>query len=154
MKRKGKCVNKKSYSYRHVAINVASIWFKRNGSKFGIYECSTCLDFHLTSKYCNLEHSHAKWAAKRGVNPKKSAIAVIRKRNRKEWKYKRFLICHGLLPTPKPKLKRSKSVTLAQAEMTRIFSTFDSTVYPQPVTLFSRILGIIIDKSRPRDALH
>ena len=143
MKRKGKCVNKKSYSHRNVALNVAATWFKKDGSKLGIYECPTCLDFHLTSKYCNLEHYHAQWAKKKKVTPKKSSISVIRKRNKKEWKYKRFLTCHGLLPTLEPEAKRSKGVSLTQDEMKRIFSTFDSTVYPQHVTFLSRIRGII-----------
>ena len=143
MKRKSKCVNKKSYRHRNVALNVAATWFKKDGSKLGIYECPTCLDFHLTSKYCNLEHYHAQWAKKKKVTPKKSSISVIRKRNKKEWKYKRFLTCHGLLPTLEPEVKRSKGVSLTQDEMKRIFSTFDSTVYPQPVTFLSRIRGII-----------
>ena len=143
MKRFGKCVNKKAYRHRSLAISVAAAWYKKDGSMFGVYECPTCLDFHLTSKYCNLEHLHKRWAAKKKKAPKQSAISVIRKRNRRQWKYKRFLKCHRPLPNRLPKPVRSKSGTLSQADMQRIFSTFDSTVYPQPRTFRSWILGII-----------
>ena len=50
MKRKNKCANKKKYNYRHKAEKASLQSFKLRGIPTRIYECPTCLDFHLTSK--------------------------------------------------------------------------------------------------------
>jgi hypothetical protein len=79
IKRAGKCVGKKSYAYSHYAIEVARIQYLKHGVELGFYECPTCLDFHLTSKYCNLKHVHKKWEQK-GLEKKPSKSALKRQR--------------------------------------------------------------------------
>jgi hypothetical protein len=53
MKRTGKCVGKQTFSHRREAEAKIIHNFATGRKAFGIYECPTCLDFHLTSKYDN-----------------------------------------------------------------------------------------------------
>jgi hypothetical protein len=61
MKRAGKCVGKVAFKKYTHALNRAKHWYKEGQIEYGIYECPTCLDFHLTSKYCNLQEYHLSW---------------------------------------------------------------------------------------------
>lgn len=63
MKRPGKCVEKKAYAHKSKAFKVAKRMFlKRGCNVVGVYECPTCLDFHITTKYCNIPTKLRKWA--------------------------------------------------------------------------------------------
>jgi len=155
MKRFGKCVNKKAYGHRSLAISVAASWYKKDGSMFGVYECPTCLDFHLTSKYCNLIHLHKRWTVALSKELRTEEIRFDNKfftspdtkakrkakRNRYKANQSARLVQLGICPHGTSK-KRTTEI-LSQAKMAEIFSTFDSTVYPQPRTFRSWILGII-----------
>ena len=61
MKRAGKCVNKVAFRRYDYALTRAKHWYKKANIEYGIYECPTCLDFHITSKYCNLQEHHLRW---------------------------------------------------------------------------------------------
>lgn len=61
MKRAGKCIGKRAYPYSNLAIDTAKKQYVIYDKVLGYYECTKCLDFHLTSKYCNLQHLHKDW---------------------------------------------------------------------------------------------
>ena len=98
MKRKGKCVGKKKFAYKSEAIQKAKNIYFNNGIELGIYECPTCLDFHLTSKYCNIKHRHTKWIKKQvrsqwleflrleRLHDKPPSANKVKKRKKKEYK--------------------------------------------------------------------
>jgi len=169
MKRPGKCVNKKAYAYKGQAINAAKNRYLSNGVHLGMYECPTCLDFHLTSQYCNLKHLHEGWRA--GVKVKKKrkkktqqpvTKIIIRNweierqkkidkiKRRVASQYQEFLtiekavlsrIEQGLTIT-RPKQNYKKQV-LPLAEQKRILAELDKRRNPQPKSFWSRMLGII-----------
>jgi hypothetical protein len=53
MKRRGKCAGKIPYAYRQFAEAQVIKNFLYKRKTLGIYECPTCLDFHLTHLYDN-----------------------------------------------------------------------------------------------------
>ncbi len=113
MKRRNKCLIKKAYAWKHAALDAAAKAYKERGVELGIYECPVCLDFHLTSKYCNTKHYHKKWL--------KTHIKA---------QYKEFLALEAkMVPQPPkpPKLSRyavkRKAVTLPYAKQREIFAT-------------------------------
>ena len=69
MKRPGKCIGKVPFSDKRLAIASAEKHYRLHGKKYGVYECPSCLEFHLTSKYCNLTHLHQHW----GETPEQKA---------------------------------------------------------------------------------
>ena len=81
MKRPGKCVGKRKYAHYSTACQTARHKFLNEHIALGVYECPTCLDFHLTSKYCNLTHLHKRWlksvAKPKPVVKKKKAIKKV-----------------------------------------------------------------------------
>jgi hypothetical protein len=81
MKRKGKCIGKVPFSYKTDAIHKAKVIYKQHGVTLGVYECPTCLEFHLTTKYCNLKHLYKQWDEER---EKEKEQAKINKRNRRK----------------------------------------------------------------------
>ncbi len=114
MKRAGKCINKKAYAFRSDAIDVAKKIYTKKGLLLSVYECSTCLDFHLTSKYCGSKMKKTLI----GTTPRKGSIETIKRRERK----KRHNLMCGLVA----KL------------LIDVFSN------PQPKSFQAKILGIII----------
>jgi hypothetical protein len=74
MKRHSKCVNKKPFVYRDEALTVAKKMFLNQGIKSAIYECPACLDFHLTTKWCNTRSYHQRW-----LREKKPKVTTIKK---------------------------------------------------------------------------
>lgn len=75
MKRAGKCVNKKAYSFKDEAQKVAHKVEKQTRKIYRVYECPTCLDFHLTTA------------------SKKQAYRIVqrRKKQRRDMLFKRVL---------------------------------------------------------------
>lgn len=65
MKRPGKCANKRAYSTRGAALAVAERMYFQGNKRLALYECPTCLDFHLTTKYCNLQSKISVWKNRR-----------------------------------------------------------------------------------------
>jgi hypothetical protein len=53
MKRKNKCVGKQTFFNKREAEAKVIYNCAKNRKAYGIYECPSCLDFHLTSKYDN-----------------------------------------------------------------------------------------------------
>lgn len=153
MKRAGKCVNKKAYAYKSHALQIARKQYLEYGIKSSVYECPTCLDFHLTTKpqgKYNTEKYFNKWD--------------------KEWmreRYNEFLFLEKkmeLLYSPSPqtlknraKRKRYKANkklreaqptqrqlnTLPLDEQRKILSELDKKRNPQPKSFWSRLLDII-----------
>lgn len=64
MKRPGKCVGKKKFSYWDDAERQVIKNYIYGLKSYGIYECPTCLDFHLTSKYDNRSPELKKYCRK------------------------------------------------------------------------------------------
>ena len=91
MRRVNKCVGKRKYPYRNIAIEMAHWKYIHENIILGVYECPTCLDFHLTSKYSNLKHLHKKWEAGRNSYPfSREDIKKIIKKQRKKIKKKKI----------------------------------------------------------------
>ena len=61
MRRVGKCIGKQVFSNKESALQVCYKRFVATNQVLGVYECPTCLDFHLTSKYCNIEEHYTNW---------------------------------------------------------------------------------------------
>ena len=80
-----KCIEKKAFPTKSEVIRVAKNRYLKHGQNLGFYECSVCLDFHLTSKKRNLSHLHKKWK-KEGL--KKNHFYLKRK---VEKQYREFL---------------------------------------------------------------
>lgn len=136
MKRVGKCVGKKAFRYRSMAMRSASKWYKEKGIQLGIYECPTCLDFHLTSKYCNLKHKHRKWIFDLADELRKEEIIFDNK-----WFVSPERKKKG---RPNKLAKQKEKKVLTQEEMNVIFRQFDGKVYPHRKSFWDRIYGIII----------
>lgn len=143
MKRKGKCTGKIPYAYKHFAEAQVIKNFLYKRKTLGIYECPTCLDFHLTHLYDN------------------RTPELKQKCNRLQTKYFRLLpekrnafiqkvmILHRSgeqTKTSNKKSKKSKSkkplIKATQTPKQPIIETQLSTHKP----LWKRILGIIIGK--------
>lgn len=124
MKRSGKCVGKKTYATRSKALAVARKWYLSKGKiEMGIYECPTCLDFHLTTKYCNTRKYHKRWLHPKVRKPK----PVIPLSNTKIKKLKRLEYKKTIIPIQKQR---------------EILSLLNKS-YPQKVSFWGRINGII-----------
>lgn len=149
MKRKGKCVGKKSYKYKHVAINAAAQRYKHHGQELGVYECPTCLDFHLTSKYCNLSHRHNDWLKKhiaiqyeefllleKQNDPARASLRARRRRKRRARKQRER--ANARLQTSTER----NTDTLSQSAMATCFQSFTPTVHKSaPRHWWSRIMS-------------
>lgn len=94
-------MGKRKYAYRDKAELVAIKMYNLYGTKMAVYECPSCLDFHLTSKWTNLQHLY--------IEIDKAKITKASKRQRKR---------HNL--------KRNRAIK--QRVLLHIFSQFD---YPQ-----------------------
>jgi len=145
MKRRGKRANKKAYSHYSKAVEIAGIRFRDCGIELGIYECPTCLDYHLTSQYCNTQHLHRKW-----INRLAKDLAIEENRfnnnffpNDPKVSKRRLKGKHRQKKIDKVHV--TKEGQLSQAEMKKVFATFDPVVYPQPKTKWARIRDIIVD---------
>ena len=90
MERANKCVGKKAYAYKDKAISVGVLMYEKHGTRMAVYECPTCLDFHLTSKWCNLQQYY-KPVVKKG-NAKKMKVRRYKTnlQNRKRFIYNVF----------------------------------------------------------------
>ncbi len=142
MKRKNKCAGKRAYAFKDQAIRVAKRIYQKQHTVCAVYECPQCLDFHLTTKWTNMQHLHRKWDI--------------------EWMestYREFLRLDGSVVVEKPKKikvkkervrdessaeKKKKANTLPLAEQKRIFATFDGKIYPQRKSFWSVLRGIIL----------
>lgn len=149
MKRKGKCVGKKTFAFKSAALQTAAYQYQTYGKELGVYECPTCLDFHLTSKYCNTSQYHKQWI---------KLLAKTLQREEEKFDRKYF----GITVTKKRRKKRgsvqniqkqvSKSVierkqnTLPLAKQKEIFAHFDGKIYPQHNAFWHWIRGILIGK--------
>lgn len=113
MKRAGKCVNKKAYTFHKAAEDVSIRAFKKWGVYTKVYECPTCLDFHLSSKRVDSQ-TRLKLDISTGKARKASTLQANKrkKRSRVAWR-----VVHKLLVD--------------------VFSN------PQPKSLWTLILGII-----------
>lgn len=140
MKRAGKCVNKKAYPYTYLAIEVAKQQYINHGAVLGYYECPTCLDFHLTSKYCNLRHLHKEWQR---VKDWKSTYGKGSKRTHKNQDRKKRAKARKLLgiPAPLPPLKKEKPKTIWQGDI-----SIKIREYKKQHSLLHRILNAIIKR--------
>ena len=172
MKRAGKCVNKRAYSYQLIALEVAKKMYLQTGTKTAIYECPSCLDFHITSKVCNTHHLHDTWkreglVVKKKTKQKKqknggsSAIRSYERelqeklnklKRRVASQYQEFLMLEkkmlvrlGLVePTKKIKLTGTKKQnTLPLAEQRRILAQLDNKKLSTRKSFWSRLRGII-----------
>lgn len=140
MKRVGKCVNKKAYPYIYLAIEVAKERYISHGNELGYYECPTCLDFHLTSKYCNLKHLHKKWQDIRDSknNYGKGSIKTQKRKAQKQRAKARALLG---IPPPPPLPKKDKQKTIWQGDI-----SIKIKEYKKQHSLLHRILNAIIKR--------
>jgi len=145
MKRAGKCVGKRKYPYKDTAIEMAHWKYINQGVILGVYECPTCLDFHLTSKYCNLRHLHITWEQTRPTwTGTHEDIKKTRKKQRKQLKKKVSIA--KLQPNPESKNSKkraSRKAILPLVEQRRILAELDTSRNPQPRSFWSWIKGII-----------
>jgi hypothetical protein len=90
MKRAGKCVGKKAYAYKNTAEEVV-FHFAKRGKFLLVYECPTCLDFHLTSQKLTKQYISQlkkKVRYKEPVKIKKISPSLMRKRARNGFMYR------------------------------------------------------------------
>ena len=147
MKRKGKCTGKRKYPFRDTAIDMARWKFVNHGIELGVYECPTCLDFHLTSKYCNLKSNHREWLAKKDSwSGTYDSIKKMRKTQRRQIKRSKTQI----KPNPKSKTqlakqkkKEYKDSIIPLAKQREILSKIDNQKLSTPNPFWLRILDII-----------
>lgn len=145
MKRKGKCVNKKAYTWKHDALSTAAFFYKHYGVEQALYTCPSCQDFHLSTKYCNLQQYHRRWLFRLG-----------RELKNEEYKFnaKFFPEDNAGFKVKKPKKEKPESkvsiyrkqTTLPLTTQRELLRNLDRNPYPQPPTFWSRIRGIIINK--------
>ena len=130
MKRKGKCVGKRSFAYKSYALKVASNQYKYYGTKVGVYECPTCLDFHLTTKYCNTQKYHRRWLVALAKEMECEYNKLFGKKKRKRKKAQ-----------PKQKTKPEMLPLTKQREF---WQNYQPKTYPQRQPLWRRIVDIIV----------
>ncbi len=106
MKRANKCVSKRSYTHRSAALAMACWMYREQGLRTAVYECPTCLDFHLTTKWCNTSRYHKRW--------KKNKTKL---RSSGEWKKLPIM-----QPAAVKKKKYLKPVTLPRNQQQAAFS--------------------------------
>lgn len=132
MKRANKCVGKKRFNNKGLALAVCKKHWLKRGRKFAIYECPVCLDFHLTSKWCNTDYYITRWT---------------KQEVRKQWI--EFQKLEGTYQESKRKVKRKKKKKvkttlkgmLSQSELNRVFQDFQPHVYNSPKqSWWSRII--------------
>lgn len=154
MRRVNKCAGKAKFCKKSGALATAKKWYLANGSVFGIYECPVCLDFHLTSKYTNLQEYYNKWVVE--IQPKKLTVKMSPEQKLKRKVYIQYLeflniekkVLNKLsntLKSNKP-IKKPKTTligTLPLARQKEILATLDNSKFSPPNTFLSRILGII-----------
>lgn len=68
---KKKCIEKKAYGLKSQALAVARKMYLQDRTETAIYECDICLDFHLTSKWCNTQNYHKQWLTEKPKKYKK-----------------------------------------------------------------------------------
>lgn len=144
MKRAGKCVNKKAYRYKFVAINTASKFFKRDGIEFGVYECPTCLDFHLTSKYCNLKEFHLRWLRSH-INKQYLEFLELEKKLCPDSEKKRIATRRKRANRRRNKQLREQPKNpniISDEQQKEIFKNFQPKIYTQP-SWWRRVLNMV-----------
>jgi hypothetical protein len=104
MKRPGKCVGKRKYAHYSTACQMAKWKLLNEHIELGVYECPTCLDFHLTSKYCNLKHLHKRWQ-KTPALPREEIKKQRKREMRKVKKQRKKLLAQNNPPIVKVKPK-------------------------------------------------
>jgi hypothetical protein len=144
MKRAGKCAGKRKYAYKNLAVDVARWKYVNQGIVLGVYECPTCLDFHLTSKYCNLKNKHERWEKEKHLWTK--SFESIRKEQRKLKNNKNK---KKILPSqPLSKKQQYKQSVVPADIVCQKLAELDQNRYPQSKSLWSGILDIIIHRRR------
>ena len=120
MKRRGKCISKRTFAYRDDALKFAKRQYKLYGRVMAVYECPTCLDFHLTSKYC-AKKLKKKWD-KEIVGEQYSEFCLLFRKA--EGKPRRNKVQKDKEPKKKPTLKG----ILPLSEQKKIYATLNKTV--------------------------
>lgn len=114
-KRAGKCVGKKTFYYFDDAERQVIKNYVYNLKSYGIYECPTCLDFHITSKYDNRSDELKKFCHKaRSLSYVLQDRARAVEKAQKKWK-RPVVMVEKKKPTP-PKVKQPKIYSGSVAE--------------------------------------
>ena len=144
MKRAGKCANKRKYPYKSLTIDMAHWKYINENIHLGVYECPTCLDFHLTSKYCNLKHLHKDWEKVRNTwTGSREEIKKKRELQRRRLKKKLAVKTQPNPESNTSKRKAYKKVVLPLSEQRRILAKLDNKKLSTRKSFWSRLRGII-----------
>lgn len=96
---KKRCLNKVAYAYKDDALKFAAQVYKTRRIAMSVYECPSCLDFHLTSKYVNLESKinlGLVKTKKANRNTQKTRAYRLRKKYREQWLLSPLIAIHRL----------------------------------------------------------
>lgn len=138
MKRPGKCVGKKTFQYFDDAERQVIKNYIYGLKSYGIYECPTCLDFHLTSKYDNRSDELKKFCRKaRSLSfAIQDPIKAVEKAQRK-WK-RPVMVVEKKQPTP-PKVKQPTVFAGSVAEKLAPYT-------PVQKSWWNRLVSVIIER--------
>ena len=128
MKRPGKCVGKKTFQYFDDAERQVIKNYIYRLKSYGIYECPTCLDFHLTSKYDNRSDELKRFCRKaRSLSYAISDPIKATEKAQKKWK-RPVMVVEKKKPTP-PKIKPKTVFSGSVAEKLQAYAPVQKSLW-------------------------